>query len=35
MKLKDPGTIIAPEVEKKFFKEKEYLVLKVNYDEHV
>lgn len=35
MKLKDPGTIIASEVEKKFFKEKEYLVLKVNYDEHV
>ncbi len=35
MKLKDPGTIIAPEVKKKSFKGKEYLVLKVNYDEEV
>ncbi|WP_396636037.1 DUF6503 family protein [Maribacter sp. R77961] len=35
MKLKDPGTIIAPEVRKKSFKGTEYLVLKVNYDEEV
>ena len=35
MKLKDPGTVIASEVEKKFFKGKEYLVLKVNYNEEV
>ena len=35
MKLKNPGTLIDPKVEKKTFKEKEYLVLKVNYDKAV
>ncbi len=35
MKLKDPGTIIDPKVQKKKFKGKEYLVLKVNYEEGV
>ena len=35
MKLKDPGTIISPKVERRTFKEKEYLVLKVNYTEDV
>ena len=35
MKLKDPGTILDPEVNTKTFKGKEYLVLKVNYDEEV
>lgn len=35
MKLKDEGTIIHPKVEKKTFKEKEYLVLKVTYKESV
>ena len=35
MKLEDPGTIIDPKVEKKTFKEKEYLVLKVKYEESV
>lgn len=35
MKLKDPGTIISQKVEKRTFKEKEYLVLKVNYAKEV
>ncbi|WP_422858389.1 DUF6503 family protein [Flagellimonas sp. S174] len=35
MKLKDPGTNLDPKVERKIFKGKEYLVLKVNYDEGV
>ncbi|UWX55143.1 DUF6503 family protein [Maribacter litopenaei] len=35
MKLKDPGTQIDPKVRKKSFKGKEYLVLKVTYDEKV
>ena len=35
MKLKDPGTNIHETVEKKKFKGKEYLVLKVTYDEGV
>ncbi|NHF60420.1 hypothetical protein FK220_013785 [Flavobacteriaceae bacterium TP-CH-4] len=35
MKLKDPGTIIDPNVQTKIFKDKEYLVLKVSYDEEV
>ena len=35
MKLKDVGTIISPIVERKTFKGKEYLVLKVNYTEDV
>ncbi|MFT5248390.1 MAG: hypothetical protein ACI93P_000102 [bacterium] len=35
MKLKDPGTIIQDKVERKMFKGKEYLVLKVNYEEGV
>ncbi|RRQ50809.1 hypothetical protein DZC72_04505 [Maribacter algicola] len=35
MKLKDPGTILDPKVGKKSFKGKEYLVLKVKYDEKV
>jgi hypothetical protein len=35
MKLKDPGTHIAENVERKTFKGKEYLVLKVTYDESV
>ena len=35
MKLKDPGTLIFPEVITKTFKGKEYLVLKVAYDEKV
>ncbi len=35
MKLKNPGTLIDPKVEKKSFKGKEYLVLKVNYEEAV
>ncbi len=35
MKLKDPGTIIQSKVERKLFKGKEYLVLKVNYEEEV
>lgn len=35
MKLKDEGTNIDPKVEKKSFKGKEYLVLKVTYDETV
>ena len=35
MKLKDPGTNLADKVEKKTFKGKVYLVLKVTYDEAV
>lgn len=35
MKLKDPGTIIDSTVERKFFLGKEYLVLKVKYEEGV
>ena len=35
MKLKDPGTNIDPVVTKKIFKGKEYLVLRVTYDEAV
>ncbi|NND88565.1 MAG: hypothetical protein HKM28_04895, partial [Flavobacteriaceae bacterium] len=35
MKLKDAGTIIDPEVTKQKFKGKEYLVLKVSYEQEV
>lgn len=35
MKLKDEGTIIHQKIEKKTFKGKDYLVLKVTYDEEV
>ncbi len=35
MKLKDPGTIIFPKTERKSFKGKEYLVLKVTYKKDV
>ena len=35
MKLKDPGTNLHNTIEKKFFKGKDYLVLKVTYDEGV
>ncbi|NER19037.1 DUF6503 family protein [Spongiivirga citrea] len=35
MKLKDPGTIIDPKVEKREFKGKEYLVLRATYDKNV
>lgn len=35
MKLKDPGTILDPNVVRKNFKGKEYLVLKVGYDKEV
>lgn len=35
MKLKDPGTLIDPVVTTKTFKNKEYLVLKVNYEKEV
>ncbi|MEJ1221655.1 DUF6503 family protein [Sediminicola sp. 1XM1-17] len=35
MKLKDPGTIIDPKVQHKKLKNKEYLVLKVTYEEGV
>jgi len=35
MKLKDSGTIIHKKVARKIFQEKEYLVLKVTYDEGV
>lgn len=35
MKLKDPGTIIDPKVNRKKFQNKEYLVLKVTYAEGV
>jgi hypothetical protein len=32
MKLKDPGTVLDKEVEKRTFKNRDYLVLKVSYD---
>ena len=35
MKLKDEGTIIHDKIERKTFKEKEYLVLKATYDDTV
>ncbi len=35
MKLKDPGTILDDKVQKKTFKGKEYLVLKVTYEKGV
>jgi hypothetical protein len=35
MKLRDPGTRISPEVEKRTFQGKEYWVLEVNYDPEV
>ncbi|MCH3883617.1 DUF6503 family protein [Tenacibaculum aquimarinum] len=35
MKLKDNGTIIHPKTERKTFKGKEYLVLKVSYEKEV
>ena len=35
MKLRDPGTQLSPEVQKKSFKGKEYLVLKVTYEAEV
>lgn len=35
MKLRDAGTIIDPKIERKMFKGKEYLVLKVTYPETV
>jgi hypothetical protein len=35
MKLKDPGTVIAPQIERRSFKGKEYLVLAVSYDRTV
>lgn len=35
MKLKDPGTHIDPQVTKKTFKGKEYLVIRVTYEEEV
>tara|TARA_R110001632_G_scaffold158854_2_gene277008 strand:- start:733 stop:1428 length:696 start_codon:yes stop_codon:yes gene_type:complete len=35
MKLKDPGTILDPEVKKVRFNDKEYLLLRVTYDEAV
>lgn len=35
MKLKDPGTHLNPEVQKRTFKNKEYLVLNVTYDSEV
>ena len=35
MKLRDKGTILDPAVLKKTFQGKEYLVLKVTYEEHV
>ena len=35
MKLKDPGTIINPELEKRSFKGKEYWVAQVNYEKEV
>ncbi len=35
MKLKDPGTILSPKVQKRRFKQKEYLVLKVKYTKEV
>lgn len=35
MKLNDPGTRIDPKVERRSFKEKEYLVLRASYDQNV
>ncbi len=35
MKLKDPGTLIDPKTQKKTFKGKTYLVLKVTYEKEV
>ena len=35
MKLRDPGTLIDPQVTRKTFKDKEYLVLKATYDPEV
>jgi hypothetical protein len=35
MKLKDPGTIIDPEVQKIIINDKEYFVMKVTYEESV
>ena len=35
MKLQDEGTNVSETVERKMFKDKEYLVLKVTYDETV
>jgi len=35
MKLKDPGTIIDPKVQRKKFNQKEYLVLRVTYEKLV
>lgn len=35
MKLKDPGTVIDPEVERKIFKGKTYLVLRATYKKEV
>nr|WP_299382509.1 DUF6503 family protein [Allomuricauda sp.] len=35
MKIKDPGAHLGEQVERKTFKGKEYLVLKVTYDENV
>lgn len=35
MKMKDPGAHLDPKVDKKTFKGKEYLVLKITYDENV
>ncbi len=35
MKLKDPGANLSPKVEKVRFKDKDYLKLKVTYDETV
>ena len=35
MKLKDPGTIIDPEVQKIIIEDKEYFVMKVTYEESV
>lgn len=35
MKLKDPGTAVDPNIQKKSFKGKEYLTLKVSYKEPV
>lgn len=35
MKLKDPGTHLSDSVEQEMFQGKDYLVIKVTYDEHV
>jgi hypothetical protein len=35
MKLRDPGTRLSPEVEKRTFHRKEYWVLEVRYDSEV